>query len=158
VDYFDGSKVVHVDKGGYMEPQRVPKASPNVVKDAISKAVEGGLIWLTSGPASVLGEAVPAGVLTEAAVLHMPPAVVGAPEILPENLPDAWKDDTATALSVAAALSNAKGVTLPWKTVRDVVNASLQARFTELAEDSGLAGHALGDRGLGHGVAQQEHF
>ena len=104
---------------------------------AVSEAVEGGLVWLTSGPASVLEEPVPAGVLTEAAELQIPPAPIGAPEILPANLPDAWKDGTATALSVATALSNAKGVNLPWKTIRDVINASLQARFTELAEDSG---------------------
>ena len=137
VEYFDGSKVVQVEKDGYEEPQQIPKAGATVVHDAVGEAVEGGLVWLTSGPASVLGEPVPAGVLTDAAELRVPPAMVGAPEILPENLPDAWTDGTATALSVATALSNAKGVTLPWKTVRDVINASLQARFTELAEDSG---------------------
>jgi len=53
-------------------------------------------------------------------------------------LHDAWKDDcSATALSIAVALSQKTGHTLPWKTVRDVVHAALQARFLELLPDSG---------------------
>jgi hypothetical protein len=135
-DYFDGSKLVQIDRGGYTEPQNVPKASQDAVKEAVGKAVEAGLIWLTSGPASVLGEPVPAGILTEAAVLHMPPPDIGAPEIMPENLPDAWTGDTATALSIATALSAAKGAVLPWKSVRDVITAALHARFTEFVEGS----------------------
>lgn len=137
VDYFAGGKIVQVDRDGYKEPQQVPKAPPEAVHAAVAKAVEGGLVWLTSGPASVLEEPVPAGVLTDAAKLRVPPPPVGAPEILPANLPDAWTDGTATGLSIATTLSNAKGVALPWKTIREVITASLQARFTELAEDSG---------------------
>jgi len=40
-------------------------------------------------------------------------------------------------LSIATALSQKAGLTLPWKTVRDVVHAALQARFLELLPDSG---------------------
>ena len=49
--------------------------------------------WLLSGPASILGEPIPAGVLTLAAKLSVPPAIIPAAEILPENLPTAWQDD-----------------------------------------------------------------
>jgi hypothetical protein len=137
VYYFDGSKVVQVEKDGYQEPQQVPKADKAVVHEAIEKAVSDGLVWLTCGPASLLDEPVPTGVLTDAAELREPPAIIGAPEILPENLQDAWKDGKATGLSIATTLSNERGVNLPWKTVREVISASLQARFTELTEESG---------------------
>ncbi len=136
IDYFGGGKIVQVEKGGCSEPVQIPKASKEVVEKAISEAVENGSIWLLSGPASILGEPIPAGVLTPNAKLSVPPAIISAAEILPENLPAAWKDDEATALAVATGLSQKAGKVLPWKTVRDVITGSLQARFTELVDGS----------------------
>lgn len=137
VDYFKGGNVIQVQRNGYMEPLAIPKAEPSVVNDAVTKAVEEGRLWLTNGPASVLGEPIPAGVLTGQAVLHRPPAMIAPAEILPGNLPDAWTDDATTALAIATVLSQKSGQTLPWKTVRDVITASLNARFTELDPTSG---------------------
>ena len=90
-----------------------------------------------SGPASILAEPIPTGILTPKALLRQPPPMVAAAEILPENLPDAWSGGMATALSIATALSHRCGQALPWKTVKDVVAASLNARFTELDGTSG---------------------
>lgn len=137
VAYFNGTKVVQVKRENYEEPMQIPKAPPAVVHKAIEEAVLAGLVWMTSGPTSVIGEPVPAGTLTDAAVLRVPPKPIPAPDILPENLPDAWKDGAATALSIATALSQKVGHTLPWKVVRDVIHAALQARFLELMPDSG---------------------
>ncbi len=63
--------------------------------------------------------------------------MIAAAEILPENLPDAWQDDETNALSIATALSQNVGETLPWKTVKDVIGAALQGRFVELIDGSG---------------------
>lgn len=134
--YFNGSKIVQVDKGGFSEPSPVPKASAEVVNDAIAGAVAAGGVWLLSGPASMLAEPIPAGVLTPSSRLHVPPAAISAAAILPENLPHAWKDGGTTALAIATALSQQAGDTLPWKTVRDVIGGSMQARFIALADDS----------------------
>lgn len=136
MDYFDGTKVVQVDKGGFTEPAPVPKAPADVVETAVNEAVEAGKVWLLSGPSSLLGETIPAGVLSPAAKLRVPPAIISAAAILPENLPAAWKGGQTTALSIATALSNQAGHTLPWKTVRDVVGGAIQARFVALTEDS----------------------
>jgi hypothetical protein len=137
LDYFGGKTVVQVQKDGYMEVVHIPKAAAEVVNKAIAAGVEAGALWLVSGPASVLAEPIPAGILTPKAILRQPPAMVAAAEILPENLPDAWSKGQATALSVATALSQKFGQTLPWKTVKDVITASLNARFTELDGTSG---------------------
>lgn len=134
--YFDGSKIVQVDRGGFMEPVPVPKASLEGIEAAIGQAVEEGKIWLLSGPASLLGESIPAGVLNPSAKLRVPPEVISATTILPENLPSAWSDGKTNALSIATALSQQVGNTLPWKTVRDVIGGALQARFLSLDEDS----------------------
>src|SRR5262245_2788751 len=136
-DYFVGNTVVQVQRDGYMEPVSIPKTGAEVINKAITAAVEGGALWLASGPASVLAEPIPAGVLTSKAILRQPPAMIAAAEILPENLPDAWSDGTATALSIASALSQKFGQTMPWKTVKDVITASITARFAELDPTSG---------------------
>lgn len=133
-DYFSGSNMAQVDRGGYQEPVHIPRAEPEAVDNAISAAVESGILWLLSGPASILGEPIPAGVLNLKAELCAPPAVIAAAEILPENLPDAWKDGTSSGLSVATALSVKAGKTLPWKTIRDAIAGALNARFVEIVE------------------------
>jgi hypothetical protein len=135
-EYFIGSKVVQADRGGYQEPVHIPKAGPAVIEKAVGGAVESGGVWLLSGPASILGEPIPPGVLTPASKLCAPPAVISAPEILPENLADAWTKGVASGLSVSTALSAKTGKTLPWKTIRDAISSALQARFLELLPDS----------------------
>lgn len=137
VNYFRGGNVVQIQFNGYLEPLAIPKAEESVVYTAVTQAVESGLLWLTNGPASVLAEPIPAGVLTNQATLQKPPPMFSAAEILSENLPNAWSNNQTTALAIATALSQQYGRTLPWKTVRDVVDASLSARFTELDPTSG---------------------
>jgi len=135
-DYFNGQKVVQVDRGGFAEAVPVPRAATDVVNTAIGEAVQAGRVWLLSGPASLLGESIPTGVLTSVATLRTPPAPIAAASILPENLPSAWQDGATTALAIATALSQQAGVTMPWKTVRDVIGGALQARFIALTDDS----------------------
>lgn len=136
LDYFSGSTIVQVDRDGYQEPMQIPKVNQNILEQAIAASVENGNLWLLSGPASILGEAIPTGVLNANAKLCVPPSNIPAPEILPENLPDAWKGNICTGLSIASALSLKAGKNLPWKTVRDVITAALQARFLKIAEES----------------------
>jgi hypothetical protein len=135
-EYFNGSLVIQVERQGYQDSMPIPKVGYAVVEKAISAAVEGGSLWLLSGPASILAETIPPGVLNPSARLSAPPPVIAPAEILPENLPSAWREGVALALSIATALSMKMGKTLPWKTVRDVVSGALQARFLEVAEGS----------------------
>jgi hypothetical protein len=137
LDYFNGKTVVQVQRDGYMEPISIPKTGAEVINKAVTAAVEAGVLWLVSGPASMLAEAIPAGVLTPKASLRQPPPMIAAAEILPENLSDAWLEGQASALSIATALSQKFGQTMPWKTVKDVITASINARFTELDGTSG---------------------
>ena len=135
-EYFNGGTVVQIERDGYQEPMQIPKASQAVVETAIATAVVDGIIWLISGPASILSEPIPEGVLHANSKLCVPPAPIAAAEILPENLKDAWKDKIASGLSVATALSMKAGKTLPWKTIKDAINSALQARFLELTAES----------------------
>jgi hypothetical protein len=136
VDYFNGKNVVQIDRDGYLESLPIPKASLGIVEKAVTSAVESGVLWLLSGPASILGEPIPPGVLNNSAKLSAPPAIIAAAAILPENLPEAWKSGYASGLSISSALSIRENKTLPWKTIKDVIGGALQARFLALSEKS----------------------
>ena len=135
IDYFKGGNVVQIQREGYSEPLTIPKASAEVVEDAVKEAVESGYIWLLFGQASILEETIPEGILTEQSELRKPPETIGAVEILPESLPKAWKDGKTTAFAIANAISKDKELPLPWKTVRDAISDSIQARFIALDSD-----------------------
>lgn len=134
--YF-GGKVVQVPKEGYSEPLVIPKADRPVVETAIRLAVEQGIIWLVSGPASLFRETIPAGVLSEASRLLPPPASVPVTDVLPDALPEAWDGGEANALGILVALSNKAGRTLPWVTVRDAIEGALRTRYLQRPADSG---------------------
>lgn len=129
--YFEGGKTVAVPRDGYEDQMIIPAASQETVFAAVSKAVEQGLLWLTSGPASVWAEPIPAGVLTSQAELQKPPAQISALEILSEALPHAWKGNETSPPAILSALSQGYGKNLPWKIVADVITNALNARYIE---------------------------
>ena len=135
-DYFAGGHTVSVPREGYEEMLSIPKCEPADVETAISQAVEQGLVWLTSGPASILKEPVPAGVLSAAAILRPPPERIDVDELMAKSIPDAWKDSKTNALAIATALSTKRGVNLPWPTVQTALEDGIRARWIELSNDS----------------------
>ena len=135
-DYFGGGHTVSLPREGYEEILVIPKCEPAHLETAISQAVEQGLVWLTSGPASILDEPVPAGILTSAAKLRPRPEPIEVAELMAESIPDAWKDGKANALALATALSAKLGANLPWTTVRSAIGSAIRARWIEPTTDS----------------------
>ena len=133
-DYFAGGHTVTVPKEGYEETLIIPKCGPAQVEAAILQAVEQGLVWLTNGPTSILGEPVPAGVLG-GAILRRPPERIDVTELMADSLPDAWTDGKTNALAIATALSARRGITLPWATAKSAIEDGIRARWIELASD-----------------------
>ena len=131
-DYFVGDHAVTLPREGYEETLIIPKCEPAHVDAAVLQAVEQGLVWLTSGPASILNEPVPAGVLSAAATLRPPPARIPVDEMMAESIPEAWQDGRTNGLAVATALSTKHGVTLPWPTVRAVIDDAVRAHWIEI--------------------------
>ena len=135
-DYFAGGHSVTVPKEGYDDTVSIPKCQSAVVKQAIAEAVQRGVIWLINGPASILSEPVPDGVLGPSATLHSPPGYVPVQALTAESIPDAWKDGKTNALAIITALSAQRGKTLPWPTVQSVIDSGIRARWIELSPDS----------------------
>jgi hypothetical protein len=142
MNYFAGSKVVNVkrvaaDGSSYDEPVTIPAASADVVRTAAKNAVESGKLWLVSGVASICGEAIPAGVLSDTALLYPPPEPIDVNRLMPEQLPGAWEGNLTTALGLSNQLSLQAGKALPWPVVRDAIDGTIRARLLERTADSG---------------------
>ena len=130
-NYFRGENVVQVQKEGYMEPMIIPKAAIDIVDAAIQEAVEQGILWLISGPASILSEEIPAGLIQPDAQLNPPPEHLSIMDVLPERLPEAWKGETTSVLAIAVALSSKIGKPLPWNLVQEALNGAFHAHYLE---------------------------
>ena len=162
-DYFAGGHTVILPKEGYEDKLDIPKCESASVEAAISQAVERGFVWLTNGPASILSEPVPAGVLTATAMLRQPPDPVAVDELMSGSIPNAWKDGKTNALAIATALSTQRGMTLPWSTVRAAIDAGIRARWIKLSDDSaswpcdlGGAQHVMLQVPAGRGISVGE--
>ena len=120
---------------GYDDTLSIPGCDPSYVDEAIADAVAQGLLWMTNGPASILGEPVPAGVLSPSAKLRHPPDPITVDELMPSSIPDAWSEEKTNALAIATALSSLRGVALPWSSVRTVIDSAIQTRWLEVSKD-----------------------
>lgn len=135
--YFSGAHVAKINRGEYEEPLQIPRAENGVIDAALREAVKEGLIWLTSGPASLFKEDVPEGVLTDDAQLQPPPQALTPVDITVNKLPEAWSEGVASGRSIGDALSAQVGKTLPWTLVRDAIESALRTGYLEKAADSG---------------------
>ncbi|GHT10305.1 hypothetical protein FACS1894170_02190 [Planctomycetales bacterium] len=129
IEYFNGHTKIQV--GQYEDEIPVPKMEPAVIEKVVATAVEAGKIWLLAEPSSICGESIPLGILSTESRLLEPPALIQPAGILPENIPAAWKNGSATGLSFATALSQKDSKTLPWATVQKVIQEAIRANFIE---------------------------
>jgi len=142
VNYFAGGKYVTTMRAAadgtmYDETVPIPSARSEAVQAGVKAAVEAGKLWLVSGVASICGEPIPTGVLTDAALLYPPPQPIDVNRLTPEQLPAAWQGNQTTALGLANQLSVAAGKALPWPVVRDAIDGAIRARLLERTADSG---------------------
>ena len=135
-DYFAGGEIVTVPQEGYEDTIFIPKCEAEGVEIAILQAVEQGLLWLTNGPTSILGEPVPHGVLSPSATLQIPPDSLVAQDLMNTSIPGAWRDGKANALAILTELSNRKGKILPWSTVKDAIDLGIRTRWFEISPES----------------------
>lgn len=143
LQYFGGETVVQMRRETangqtYDDPAAIPKASRGTMETAVSEAVAAGRLWLRAGVASICGEAIPTGVLSDSAMLAAPPPAIDIYDLLPAGLPAAWKEGETTGLGLSTSLSHKTGSSLPWSTVREAIDGALRARVMELPPDSGV--------------------
>jgi len=135
--FFEDGRAVRIPKDGYEDIITIPRAERTVVEQAVGEAVREGKLWLTSGPASILAEKIPTGILTDDAVLQLPPPPILPMQLIPDLIPEAWENARTTAFTIATVLSKREGKTLPWATVRDALDGAFRGRYLERAVDSG---------------------
>ncbi|MDA8204878.1 MAG: DUF499 domain-containing protein [Thermaerobacter sp.] len=132
IDYFGGSTVVQVEHQGYSEPFAIPKIAVGPLQQAVMDAVKTGRVWVVNGGVSVWQEEVPEGLLTRTARLNPPPTALGIFDLLPDRVAEAWQEGKTTALALVVALSNARGVPLPWPLIRHVITEARNNGLVQL--------------------------
>ena len=53
-----------------------------------------------------------------------------------EAIPQAWQDGKTTALALVTALSQKRGATLPWDTVKSAIDGAIRAKWLALSNES----------------------
>jgi hypothetical protein len=136
ISYFAGGRTVMVQRDGYEEPVVVPACPAAAVEAAMSDAIRQRVLWLVNGPASFQGEPVPAGVLTATARLFRPMSPLPIDRLVQDAVPDAWKQETTTALALSIGLSSQIGQPVPWTVLRRAIDDAIRSRWLELAPSS----------------------
>ena len=136
--YFSGKHVATLPREGYEETFAIPACPEPAVRSAVAQAVEQGAAWLVSGPTSCWKERVPSAALDGDAALLPPPSIISAQELMPEALPHAWDDGMANGMSIAQALSHARGEPVPWGLVLDSVKMAVASRWLEPVDGGGV--------------------
>jgi hypothetical protein len=134
VAYFAGQtlKIEHPDIG-WTEERTIPKCPETAVLAAITAAVTGGTVWVTSGPASVWREPPAAGVVSKSAVLRHAPEPISVSALTQEALPDAWTDGRSTVAHIMHALSAKQNVpALPWRLIERAIDDACRSGFLRI--------------------------
>lgn len=132
--YFSGNHVVSIAREGYEEQVAIPACEEAILRDSIEEAVREGTVWLTSGPASFWKENIPFGAIDKHTTLLPRPNLIPPQELMDDVLPGAWQDGETNGAAVTRALSQARGLAMPWGLVRDSIGLALQTRWLEAME------------------------
>jgi hypothetical protein len=140
--WFDGSHAYQEEtQPGYpAESRPIPRADYNIVKKAVSKAIQDGALWLVYGNESVFEDAPSAIQLDADAMLYRPPVSLAAMDLLPTALAGAWSTEIEPKTTVSclyADLKAKRGKPWPPKSFVDSLNAALGQGFLHRASGSG---------------------
>jgi hypothetical protein len=152
--WFDGSHFYEEEtQPGYpLESRPIPKADYNIVKKAVSKAIQDGGLWLVYGNDSVFQEAPTALQMDSDAILYRAPAPLAAIDLIPSSLPEAWTKETepkTTVSSLYADLKAKRGKPWPPKLFIDSLNAALGQGFMHRVSGSGPVSSLQHDASVG---------
>ena len=137
LNYFAGGHVAKIPRDHYDDMVTIPACPADTVLETAGQAVESGTVWLTNPPATSWKEPVPAGALNDKATLRPPPDPLTPQDLRSEAIQAAaWRDDAATGLALAQALSQAHSTSLPWGLVREGIRAAINAHWLVLADGS----------------------
>ena len=135
--YFSGTHTVTITHDGWEEQQAIPKCEEATLQTALASAVVEGTVWLVNGPTSCWKEHLPFGALDESAELRPPPQSIPPQELTPEALPGAWDNGETNGAAIVRALSQERGMAMPWGLVRDALTEAVRGRWIETVGGGG---------------------
>ena len=135
--YFSGKHTVTVARDGWDEQHAIPRCDEETLQAALEGAVKAGTIWLVNGPTSCWKEDVPFAALDDKSELLPPPAMIAPQELTRDALPGAWENSTTNGAAVVRALSQHRGIAVPWGLVRDSLGEAVRSRWLETVQGDG---------------------
>ena len=134
VAYFAGGRRVSVPREDFEEELTVPGADGEVVREAVARAVERGIVWLVNGPTSLWKEPAPEAALDGNAWLRSRPELVPPQELTADALPEAWSGRATNGHLLKEALSQRRAEALPWGLLRESIRAAVNAGWLVVAD------------------------
>ena len=129
--YFSGACAVTVAHEGWDEQYAIPRCEEATLEAALAQAVAAGIVWLLNGPTSCWREDIPFTALDEKAELLPPPPMIAPHELTPDALPGAWENHETNGAAIVRALSQKRGIAVPWGLVRDSLSGAVRSRWLE---------------------------
>jgi len=120
----------------YFDGRTAPTVQEGVLADAVSKAIQLGLLWAPTPARSYLHELLPADVIASTLELLAPPPALTPQELLPDAMPAAWDDNLSNVGKMWSLAGAARGYTIPWVMIADAVMAGLKQRLWEVSTES----------------------
>ena len=110
IQYFAKPHEEMADKGGYRAPIGIPLAYRVSVQEAVAKAVQKGFLCVEIDGVSWLDESVEPNTIGPEALLRLPPSSLTYQELMPNLLPEAWKDDRTNGLALLGQWQWPRGI------------------------------------------------
>lgn len=132
LELFSGNKLITKQMNGYEEQIPVPYANPDAVYRAIEESVENGKLWFLNDTFSIYNEKLPKEAMSDSAKLRRPPLSINGFAVTPENLSDAWRESTSTVKIIGDALSQQKGIKLPWVIIKNAITSAINTKCIEI--------------------------
>ena len=82
-------------------------------------------------------EDIPFTALDEKAELLPPPPMIAPHELTPDALPGAWENHETNGAAIVRALSQKRGIAVPWGLVRDSLSGAVRSRWLETVQGDG---------------------
>lgn len=151
--WFDGAHAFEeITQPGYPpEGRSIPKADYKLVHQAVARAVSEGQLWLVLGNDSVFKETPSALQLDADAVLLRPPRAIGAIDLLPAALPDAWtakEPQKTTVETLYTEFKKKEGRPWPPTLFIEGINSGLGQGVFKRAEGTGALTSVAQDAGV----------
>ena len=116
----------------FFNGDEVPKlASDETLLNTLKSAIQAGFLMARRENKAYLKETIPDAEITDDMELLAPLESISGSELSPNNLPDAWENETSFVGKLMDVLATCKGTPIPWSLIVDAVTDGVSKNLFE---------------------------